>query len=74
MKELGKTYYEHYAYFNFDEEEEVKSIFEVNKNCHRIFEFLAMLVGKDSSMRDAEHTEVFQRKSKRLSCHCQPST
>mgnify|MGYP003001389862 CR=1 FL=1 len=46
MKEFGKTCYEHYAYFNFDEEDELKSIFEVNKNPHRILELLSMLVGE----------------------------
>ena len=28
MKEFGRQYYESYVYFNFDEEEELKSIFE----------------------------------------------
>ena len=28
MKEFGTHYYESYVYFNFDEEEELKSIFE----------------------------------------------
>lgn len=32
MKEFGKNYYSSYVYFNFDEEDELKSIFEVNKN------------------------------------------
>ena len=31
MKEFGRQYYESYVYFNFDEEEELKSIFETNK-------------------------------------------
>ncbi len=29
-------------YFNFDEEDELKSIFEINKNPHRIIELLSM--------------------------------
>lgn len=46
MKEFGKSYYEDFVYFNFDEEDELKSIFEVNKNPHRIIELLSMIVGK----------------------------
>ena len=45
MKEFGKSCYENYAYFNFDEEEEIKSIFEVNKNPHRIIELLSLVAG-----------------------------
>ena len=32
MKEFGQSCYESYVYFNFDEEDELRSIFEVNKN------------------------------------------
>lgn len=46
MKEFGKNYYESYVYFNFDEEDELKSIFEVNKNPQRIVELLSMIAGK----------------------------
>lgn len=46
MKEFGKNYYDSYVYFNFDEEDELKSIFETNKNPHRIIELLSMIVGK----------------------------
>lgn len=46
MKEFGKNYYESYVYFNFDEEEELKSIFEVNKNPQRIVELLSMIAGE----------------------------
>ena len=46
MKEFGKTYYEDFVYFNFDEEDELRSIFETNKNPHRIVELLSMIVGK----------------------------
>ncbi len=35
MKEFGKNYYEDYVYFNFDEEDGLKSIFEAN-NYHLI--------------------------------------
>jgi len=46
MKEFGKNYYERCAYFNFDEEDELKSIFEVNKNPQRIVELLSMIDGE----------------------------
>lgn len=46
MKELGKNYYENFVYFNFDEEEELKSIFEANKNPHRIIELLSLIAGE----------------------------
>jgi len=46
MKEFGKTYYNSYAYFNFDEDDELKSIFEINKNPHRIIELLSMISGE----------------------------
>lgn len=46
MKEFGTTCYENYVYFNFDEEEELKSVFEVNKNPQRIVELLSLIAGK----------------------------
>ena len=46
MKEFGQGYYESYVYFNFDEEDELKSIFESNKNPHRIIELLSMIAGE----------------------------
>lgn len=46
MKEFGRNYYGDYVYFNFDEEDELKSIFETNKNPHRIVELLSMIDGK----------------------------
>lgn len=45
MKEFGKNYYDSFVYFNFDEEDELKSVFETNKNPHRIVELLSMIVG-----------------------------
>lgn len=45
MKEFGKNYYKSYVYFNFDEEDELKSIFETNKNPARIIELLSMISG-----------------------------
>ena len=46
MKEFGKNCYDSYVYFNFDEEDELKSIFEANKNPQRIIELLSLIVGK----------------------------
>lgn len=46
MKEFGNSCYDSYVYFNFDEEEELKSIFEANKNPNRIIELLTMICGK----------------------------
>lgn len=46
MKEFGRTAYNDAAYFNFDEENELKSIFEVNKNPQRIVELLGLLRNK----------------------------
>ena len=46
MEEFGKTQYDSYFYFNFDEEDELKSIFETNKNPHRIIELLGFLKGR----------------------------
>ena len=43
MKEFGQNYYESYVYFNFDEEDGLKSIFEANKNPQRIVELLSMI-------------------------------
>lgn len=45
MKKFGETYYDNYVYFNFDEEEELNSIFETNKNPHRIIELLSLISG-----------------------------
>ncbi len=46
MKEFGKKYYKNYAYFNFDEEVEIKSVFETNKNPKRIIELLSLVNGE----------------------------
>ncbi len=43
MKEFGRSCYINYVYFNFDEEEELKSIFEMNKNPQRIIELLSLI-------------------------------
>lgn len=46
MKEFGKSNFKNYVYFNFDEEEELKSIFEKNKNPLRIVELLSMIAAR----------------------------
>lgn len=46
MKSFGRDYYDDFVYFNFDEEDELKSIFEANKNPQRIIELLSMIVGE----------------------------
>ena len=46
MKEFGSKYYKNNVYFNFDEEDELKSVFETNKNPQRIIELLTMISGK----------------------------
>ncbi len=45
MKEFGQSFYDRFVYFNFDEEDDLKSIFETNKNPHRIVELLSMIQG-----------------------------
>ena len=45
MKEFGKSCYDSFVYFNFDEEDELKSIFEANKNPQRIVELLSLIAG-----------------------------
>lgn len=45
MKEFGQNCYDNFVYFNFDEEDELKSIFETNKNPTRIIELLSMISG-----------------------------
>ncbi len=46
MKEFGKSCYDDFVYFNFDEEDGLKSVFEANKNPHRIIQLLSMISGK----------------------------
>lgn len=46
MKEFGRLAYDSFVYFNFDEEEELKSIFEANKNPQRIVELLSLIAGE----------------------------
>ena len=57
MKEFGRTCYENFVYFNFDEEDELKSIFETNKNPQRIIELLSMIAGE--KIRPGETLIIF---------------
>lgn len=43
MKEFGKTYYDNTAYFNFDETNDLRAIFDTSKDPHRIVELLSMI-------------------------------
>lgn len=45
LKEFGKTYYENTAYFNFDEQVELKQYFETTKDVKRILQNLALISG-----------------------------
>lgn len=45
MKEFGRSCYDHFVYFNFEEEDELKSIFEINKTPERILELLSLIAG-----------------------------
>lgn len=45
LKEFGKLYYENTAYFNFDEQPELKQFFETTKDVSRILQNLMMING-----------------------------
>ena len=45
LKEFGRQYYENTAYFNFDEQGELKQYFETTKDIKRLLESLAMING-----------------------------
>ena len=46
MKEFGAAAYEDSVYFNFDEEPELHSVFQTNKNPQRIIELLSLIAEK----------------------------
>lgn len=46
MKEFGEKYYDSFVYFNFDEEDELRSVFETNKDPRRIIELLSIIAGE----------------------------
>ena len=45
LKEFGKKYYENTAYFNFDEQGELKQYFETTKDIQRILGNLTLING-----------------------------
>lgn len=51
MKEFGRSCYEDFAYFNFDEDEALKSIFEANKDPQRIVDLLSLIAGRKIEAR-----------------------
>lgn len=57
MKQFGEMCYEDYFYFNFDEEEEIASIFKTNKDPFRIVELLGMIKGK--KIEPEKHLIIF---------------
>lgn len=46
MKEFGRVHFSNCVYFNFDEETGLQSIFQNNKDPHRIVELLSLLGGE----------------------------
>lgn len=57
MKEFGRRYYEQCFYFNFDEEEELKSIFQTNKDPYRIIQLLGLIV--EGKIEPEKHLIIF---------------
>jgi len=45
LKEFGSQHYKNTAYFNFDEQSELKQYFEMTKDVHRILQQLSMVNG-----------------------------
>ena len=69
MKEFGRRYYDDTFYFNFDEEEELASVFQKNKNPERIIDLLGMISGK--KIEPGKHLIIFdevQECSDALNC------
>lgn len=46
MLEFGSKYYDQYVYLNFEKQPDIKSIFELNKDPHRILELIGLISGK----------------------------
>ncbi len=46
LREFGRRYYAHTAYFNFDEHKEYGQIFTINKDVHRILQELSLISGQ----------------------------
>ena len=46
MKEFGEKYFDNYVYFNFDENNDLKDLFKVNKSASRLIERLSLIAEK----------------------------
>lgn len=46
MKEFGKRCFDNYVYFNFDEDNDLKELFKVNKSAERLIERLSLVCGE----------------------------
>jgi predicted AAA+ superfamily ATPase len=57
MHEFGRTQYKSYVYFNFDEEDQLASIFGTNKNPQRVIDLLGVLA--DQKIEPGETLIVF---------------
>ena len=53
MEEFGRLYYDDTFYFNFDEEDELQSVFKTNKNPHRIIELLDEMMEEKPTVEEA---------------------
>lgn len=62
MHEFAKSCYDNFVYFNFDEEDELKSIFKTNKNPQRIVELLSLIANE----------RILPGKGKRIPFHVEP--
>lgn len=52
MRQFGAQCYKNVVYFNFDEDIDLASVFEVNKDPHRIVELLSLIAGEKILPRD----------------------
>ena len=68
MKEFGQSCYDRYVYFNFDEEDALKSIFEANKNPQRIIELLSLIAGE--KILPEETLVIFDEVQECSTVHC----
>jgi len=57
MKEFGRSHFDNFVYFNFDESEELKQLFETTKNAHRIIEQLSLIA--DSPIKPQSTLIIF---------------
>ena len=71
MKEFGKSCYENFVYFNFDEEDELKSIFETNKNPRRIVELLHSISKRGTAVIMTTHNPAWIQEYPGIMLRCQ---